>query len=138
MGLFGSRKNSDDNRNFHIFEEAQQQAGENVQLVLRKSDLYPIHISPNFKRVLGVEPARMVDDVETLFRFASEEDYATIKRSIREWDGSGTLALNAEYCMPTDPQRRKHLRTTLSPVMNGVPFRNHHRRYARASDYRAA
>lgn len=75
MGLFGSRKNSDDNRNFHIFEEAQQQAGENVQLVLRKSDLYPIHISPNFKRVLGVEPARMVDDVETLFRFASEEDY---------------------------------------------------------------
>lgn len=119
MGLFGSRKNSDDNRNFHIFEEAQQQAGENVQLVLRKSDLYPIHISPNFKRVLGVEPARMVDDVETLFRFASEEDYATIKRSIREWDGSGTLALNAEYCMPTDPQRRKHLRTTLSPVMNG-------------------
>lgn len=41
MGLFGSRKNSDDNRNFHIFEEAQQQAGENVQLVLRKATCTP-------------------------------------------------------------------------------------------------
>ena len=117
MGLFGSRKNSDDNRNFHIFEEAQQQAGENVQLVLRKSDLYPIHISPNFKRVLGVEPARMVDDVETLW-------HPCPQRRVLHAHRPAAAKAPAHHPFARDERR--------------VPFRNHHRRYAQASDYRAA
>ena len=56
MGLFGSRKKDSDNRNYDLFEKAQQQAGENVQILLRKSDLYPVHISSNFERVMGVAP----------------------------------------------------------------------------------
>lgn len=122
MGLFGSRKKDAENRDYRLFEEAQKQAGENVQLLLRKNDLYPIHISANFERVLGVDPARMVDDVETLYRFASEEDQATIKRIVRDWSGNGPLELEATYSMPNNPQTQKRLRATLAPVMNNEYF----------------
>lgn len=122
MGLFGSRKKDAENRDYGLFEEAQKQAGENVQLLLRKSDLYPIHISANFERVLGVSPTRMVDDVETLYRFASEEEQAAIRRIVKEWDGASALELEATYCMPTDPMQHKRLRATLAPVMGGQYF----------------
>lgn len=119
MGLFGSHKKSADNRDYRLFEEAQKQAGENVQLLLRKSDLYPVHISSNFERVLGVDPARMVDDVETLYRFAAENDQAYLKRVAKEWDGTSTLEMEATYCMPANPLRQKHLRATVVPVLDG-------------------
>ena len=57
--------------------------------------------------------------METLFRFAAEDDYAAIKRSVKEWDGSKELTLNAKYCMPSNPQQQKYLRTTLAPAVNG-------------------
>lgn len=122
MGLFGSRKKDSDNRNYDLFEKAQQQAGENVQILLRKSDLYPVHISSNFERVMGVAPARLIDDVETLFRFAAEDDYATHKRQAKNWDGLSPLQLEATYLAPTTPQQKKRLRVDVCPVLNGDYF----------------
>lgn len=49
MGLFGSRKKSESNLDFRVFEEAQQQVGENVQLVLRKKRPVPYPHIPKFR-----------------------------------------------------------------------------------------
>ena len=122
MGIFGSHKKNNDNRDYDLFEKAQQQAGKNVQILLRKNDLYPTHISSNFERVLGVNPARLIDDVETLFRFAAENDYATIKHQVKSWDGTSSLQLEATYLTPTTPQLAKRLRTDICPVLDGEYF----------------
>ena len=122
MGIFGSHRKSNDNRDYDLFEKAQQQAGKNVQILLRKADLYPVHISSNFERVLGISPARLIDDVETLFRFAAENDYATIKRQVKNWDGTSPLQLEATYLTPTTPQLAKRLRTDMCPVLDGECF----------------
>ena len=121
MGLFSSHSKTTANRDYKLFEDVQKQVGQNVQIILRAKDLYPVHISSNFERVMGVETARLVDDVETLFRFTAEEDYARLRRLVREWNEQGhreSLVLEAAYNMPTT-QEKKYLRTTLAPAQNG-------------------
>ena len=82
MGLFSSHSKRSENSASQLFEAACAQADPNTSFLLRASDLYPVHIAPSFQHVFGVEPARLVDDIETLLRFVPDEDRARIKRII--------------------------------------------------------
>ena len=86
MGLFASSEKKAMARSRDLFAEAYRQAGVNVQILLRATDLYPIYISSNFERVFAVEPERMEDDVETLLRFVVETDRYHLKNEIMQWD----------------------------------------------------
>lgn len=86
MGLFASSKKKAAARGRDLFTEAYRQAGVNVQILFRATDLYPVYISSSFERVFSVEPERMVDDVETLFRFVVEADRPRVKNEIMQWD----------------------------------------------------
>ena len=100
MGLFASSEKKAVARSRDLFAEAYRQAGVNVQILLRATDLYPIYISSNFERVFAVEPERMEDDVETLLRFVVETDRYRLKNEIMQWDRKKPLVTNASYIMP--------------------------------------
>lgn len=120
MGLFGSHSKRNENSESQLFEAACAQADPNTSFLLRASDLYPVHIAPNFQHVFGVEPERLVDDVETLLRFVPDEDRARIKRVIGQWDRTTPLTIEADYRMPTNVAHVKHLRATFTSVEDGA------------------
>lgn len=106
MGLFASSEKKAVARSRDLFAEAYRQAGVNVQILLRATDLYPIYISSNFERVFAVEPERMEDDVETLLRFVVETDRYRLKNEIMQWDRKKTLVTNASYIMPNSGEEK--------------------------------
>lgn len=106
MGLFASSEKKAVARGRDLFAEAYRQAGVNVQILLRATDLYPIYISSNFERVFAVEPERMEDDVETLLRFVVETDRYRLKNEIMQWDRKKTLVTNASYIMPNSGEEK--------------------------------
>ena len=99
MGLFSTNKKEGANSR-KLFGEACAQAEANAQWLLRRADLYPIYISPGFEHVFGVEPQRLIDDVDTLQRFMPEGDRVRIRRLVREWDGESTLSCEFDYLAP--------------------------------------
>ena len=120
MGLFGSHSKRNENGSAQLFETACAQANPNTSFLLRASDLYPLHIEPSFQHVFGVEPERLVDDVETLLRFVPDENRARIRRVIGEWDRTAPLTIDADYRMPTNAAAVKHLRATFTSVEGGA------------------
>ncbi len=120
MGLFGSKKHRDANKDFELFDQAYAQAGSNPQLLLRRNDLYPVFISSDFARVFGVDPERLVDDVETLSRFVPDAERAAFMRSLREWDGKAPLCATCPYCPPSNPDTTKYFRVMVSPVLENT------------------
>ena len=106
MGLFASSEKKAVARSRDLFAEAYRQAGVNVQILLRATDLYPIYISSNFERVFAVEPERMEDDVETLLRFVVETDRYRLKNEIMQWDRIKPLVTNASYIMPNSGEEK--------------------------------
>ena len=116
MGLFGSHSKRNENGSAQLFEAACAQVNPNTSFLLRASDLYPLHIEPSFQHVFGVEPERLVDDVETLLRFVPDEARARIRRIVGEWDRRAPLTIDADYRMPTNAAAVKHLRATFTSV----------------------
>ena len=106
MGLFASSKKKAVARSRDLFAEAYRQAGVNVQILLRATDLYPIYISSNFERVFAVEPERMEDDVETLLRFVVETDRSRLKNEIMQWNRKKPLVTNVSYIMPNSGEEK--------------------------------
>lgn len=106
MGLFASSKKKAAARGRDLFAEAYRQAGMNVQILLRATDLYPVYISSSFERVFSVEPERMEDDVETLFRFVVEADRLRVKNEIVQWDRKNPLVTNVSYIMPNNGEEK--------------------------------
>ena len=118
MGLFGNKKKEQVD-GARAFSDACRNAADSVSILFRESDLYPVYISPAFKRAFGVDAERLVDDVETLLRFIPDESRLAVKRRCEEWDREKTLTLRFPYLMPgvdaqTEPAR-KHFRATLTP-----------------------
>ena len=116
MGLFGSHNKRNETSSLQLFNDECAQADPNTQILLRESDLYPVHIAPSFQHVYGVEPERLVDDVETLLRFVPDEDRVRVKRVVGSWDRTAPLTFDCDYRMPNDAARIKHIRTTLTSV----------------------
>ncbi len=119
MGLFGNKKNRDDERGFDLFEAAIKDVPGVVQALVRASDLYPVYISSNFFATFGVEPERVVDDVETLLRFVPEESRALYRRSLRDWDRTSPLSLVIDYQRPHAVCDLQHFRFSLASVLSG-------------------
>lgn len=115
MGLFGSNNKRAKGRDSELFDVACREASANVSFLLRRSDLYPVFISPNFERVMGLEPERLVDDVETLLRFMPDPDRVRARRLVRDWTGAAPLVFETEYVASQDANP-KYFRVTLSRV----------------------
>ena len=119
MGLFAARRKNDAGDERRYLGEAVAEAAATVQILVRAADLLPVYISPNFERVLGVEPARYEDDSQTLLRFVSEDDRIHLKRLMREWDCKSPLVSAYTYRRPGGIERELHIRQTVTPVLGG-------------------
>ena len=119
--MFGSSKKGSDAKALELFLQANAQAGEMPQALIRANDLYPVYISANFQRVFGVEPERLVDDIETLLRFVPQDQRRAIKEALASWDQASELRLTVDYQSPADPSPRK-FELTLASVLNGSHF----------------
>ena len=118
MGLFGSNNKRGQGRDQRAFDDACREAASNVEFLLRRSDLFPVYISPSFERVLGVSPQRLEDDTETLLRFLDDADRVRIQRLVNGWGGSEPLVFDASYRMP-DGTAAKKLRCKISALRAG-------------------
>ena len=120
MGLFGNSKKRVANRDHELFDSAFENTAGSVQILLRAVDLYPVYISSNFHHTFGVEPQRIIDDVETLYRFVPEDDRAMVKRIVREWDHEHPISVKVDLSTPIDAGASRRFRITLSRVVNGA------------------
>ena len=118
MGLFKNNK-KEQAEGARAFSNASRDAADAVSILFRESDLYPVYISPAFERVFGVDPDRLVDDVETLLRFIPDDCRLDVKRQCEKWDRAEALTLRFPYLMPASAAaaagERKHFRATLTP-----------------------
>lgn len=142
MALFNKQKREWD-RNVELFEQSCKEAESSALILIRVSDLYPVHISAGFRRVFSVEPERMQDDIETLYRFVPDEDRLRVMRQLRDWDGTSPLDLECDYQMPNESELTKHFRARVTRVLDGshllvevVDITNEHRRLVAAADER--
>ncbi len=119
MGLFAARKRSDPGDGRRNLDGALAEAASTVQILVRAEDAFPVYISPNFERVLGVDPARYEDDAATLLRFVSEDDRVHLRRLMHEWDGKTPLTSTYTYQRPGGIARELHIRQTVTPVEGG-------------------
>ncbi len=119
MGFFNQRRRGAE-QGREQFDEAWAEAGNNALFLLRADDLLPIYVTPSFRRVFGVEPARLEDDVETLYRFVPDEARLHIRRLIQEWNhGEQPLVFETPYSMP-DGSAEKHFRVRVTVVAQGA------------------
>lgn len=121
MGLFGTHQKRGD-RDRRLFDEALAEAGSNVQVLLRSEDLFPVHISSNFEHVFGVEPQRLEDDIDTLFRFVRDEDRVHAQRIMRAWDKKSPIDFEVIYRRPQSVAPERRIRVNVAPVLDGTHF----------------
>ena len=116
--MFGRSQKGANAKALDLFLRADQQAGEMPQALIRTRDLYPVYISPSFQRIFGVDPERLVDDIETLLRFVPQNQRRKVKNTIAEWDQRAPLSLTADYQRLEGESPRK-LQLTLTSVLDG-------------------
>ncbi len=120
--VFLTGKKHDKQNNCELFAQACKEAESGALFLLRTSDLYPVHISTSFERIFGVDPARLEDDVETLYRFVPDEDRLHTRRMIERWDHTTPLNFEIDYLMPNNQQDRRHFRVRVSNVLSGAYY----------------
>lgn len=122
MGLFGTKHKQSDARLHQLLEDAYADSDQCVRILLRRTDLYPVYISPNFHTMLGVDPQRFIDDVHVLLRHIPAEDRPEFQRTIKAWDRTGKLSQLCAYDMPGDQPLRKHFRITTTATSDGEHY----------------
>ena len=122
MGLFGAKHKRSDAQLHRLLDDAHADSDQCARVLLRRTDLYPVYISPNFRTMLGIDPQRYVDDIYVLLRHIPAEDRPELQRSIKAWDRAGKLSQLCAYDMPGDQPTRKHLRITTTPVAGGEHY----------------
>lgn len=100
MGIFSGNKKRSQSHDINLLETALAESKESVRVLLRRTDLYPVFISVNFENVFGVDPQRIIDDVETLYRFVPEVHRAALKKALSEWNHKQPLVLDSDFFMP--------------------------------------
>lgn len=122
MGLFGTKHKQSDARLHQLLEDVYADSDQCVRILLRRADLYPVYISPNFRTMLGVEPQRFIDDVHVLLRHIPAEDRPEFQRTVKAWDRTGKLSQLCAYDMPGDQPLRKHFRITTTATSDGEHY----------------
>ena len=122
MGLFGAKHRQANAQLHQLLDDAHADSDQCARVLLRRTDLYPVYISPNFHTMLGVDPQRFIDDVHVLLRHIPAEDRPEFQRTIKAWDRTGKLSQLCAYDMPGDQPLRKHFRITTTPTANGEHY----------------
>ena len=116
--LLGERKRSRRDEGLRRFDEALGEAGSSVYLLVRVRDLFPVHISANFERVLLLPPVRIEDDIEALNRLLTPDARLEVRRAVEAWDRSGPLVVGLSF-VPDGMADARRMRATVSPVLGG-------------------
>ena len=119
LGLFGQHSRRNESRDRRLFDEAVAESSSVVQVLVRADDLFPVYISPSFERVFGVDPERMEDDTETLFRFLDDAERLRIQRFMRGWDRKSPLVFDCRYENDRALRAPMRLRTTVAATLGG-------------------
>lgn len=104
-----------------MFDEALAEAGSDVYLLVRASDLYPIYISGNFERVFHLPPSRIEDDIEALYRLLPDDDRRRVRSAVAAWQSSEPLVLEFSFTPDGSAEARK-TRCTTTPVRGGAQY----------------
>lgn len=77
-------------------------------LLIRKSDLHIVYISPNFQQITGIDPERLRADLEVLRNMVSPQTARKVIRKLKEWDKTQELKMELDYQAVGPDQRTAH------------------------------
>ncbi len=66
-------------------------------LLIQKSDLRILYISPNFQAITGMDDALVRSDLETLKKLVTPKTARHIVQQLKEWDGAQELKMEFDY-----------------------------------------
>ena len=78
---------------YHTFAVNRQESF----LVIQKSDLRILYISPNFEQMTGIPGERVRADIEVLKNMVTAKEARNIIKQLKEWDGIHELKLEFAY-----------------------------------------
>lgn len=78
---------------YHTFAVNRQESF----LVIQKSDLRILYISPNFEQMTGIPGERVCADIEVLKNMVTAKEARNIIKQLKEWDGIHELKLEFAY-----------------------------------------
>ena len=85
LNLKGKRKrNLQDARDIY-YSEIEEGESE-IHIILRRRDYYPVFCTKNIKRILGIEPYRLKEDIEILGTLVSKNEYRKILKFYKDWN----------------------------------------------------
>ena len=57
-----------------------------IHIILRRRDYYPVFCTKNIKKILGIEPYRLKEDIELLGTLVSKHEYRKILEFYKDWN----------------------------------------------------
>lgn len=57
-----------------------------IHIILRRRDYYPVFCTKNIKKILGIEPYRLKEDIELLGTLVSKNEYRKILKFYKDWN----------------------------------------------------
>lgn len=96
-------------------------------LLVRKSDLRVIYISPNFEEMTGIDGERVCADLEVLKSIVAPKAARNIMEQLKNWDGEQELKLEFDYRIfgmdqEEGQESQRHGLVSLQPSEDGVCY----------------
>lgn len=66
-------------------------------LLIRKSDLHILYISPNFEQITGIDAERMRSDLEVLRNIVNKKTARNVIKQLKDWDKAQELKVELDY-----------------------------------------
>ena len=83
------KRNLQDARDIY-YSEIEEGESE-IHIILRRQDCYPVFCTKNIKKMLGIEPYRLKEDIELLGTLVSKNEYRKILKSYKDWNRKTTF-----------------------------------------------
>lgn len=78
------KKNLQDAREIYYFE--MEQGEQEVHIILRRTDYYPVFCTKNIKNMIGIESYRLKEDIELFNTVVKKNEYRKIIKDYKEWN----------------------------------------------------
>lgn len=74
-----------------IYYSEMEQGEQEVHIILRREDYYPVFCTKNIKKMLGIDSYRLKEDIELLSTLISKNEYRKIVKMYKEWNRKETF-----------------------------------------------
>ena len=115
------KKNLMDARDIYYSEI--ERGEQEVHIILRRKDYYPIFCTQNIKKLFGIEAYRIKEDIEIFNTVVSKNEYRKIIKAYKEWNRKKIFQMEVQL-----KEKKKWIMMEITPCMDEeydfIVFRN--------------